>query len=227
MRLEHPDYIKLVVDAYNKKRINNELSPLLAKSTPANIRRECINVFKERFDKKDEMVLRAFFGPAESDKKFLQIIQEFETNRFKPLDNFLKGETEKTDDRNLELLAWLIDFRYRPFVFDKQVVLTKDELSVIGKSEKESGGLLPLLNSGKIQSKTKPTDNKSRITLLLIGLAILSGIYIFWQTERSTKSDNGISTEKQVARCQAITKKGTQCKRIALSNGYCWQHQPK
>lgn len=26
------------------------------------------------------------------------------------------------------------------------------------------------------------------------------------------------------AQCQAITKKGTQCKRSARSGGYCWQH---
>lgn len=28
-------------------------------------------------------------------------------------------------------------------------------------------------------------------------------------------------------RCQAITKKGTQCKRNARSNGYCYQHAVK
>lgn len=26
------------------------------------------------------------------------------------------------------------------------------------------------------------------------------------------------------SRCQAITKKGSQCKRKAKNNGYCWQH---
>jgi len=31
----------------------------------------------------------------------------------------------------------------------------------------------------------------------------------------STESNN---------RCQAITKKGTQCKRKARNKGYCWQH---
>jgi outer membrane murein-binding lipoprotein Lpp len=28
----------------------------------------------------------------------------------------------------------------------------------------------------------------------------------------------------QSGRCQAITKKGTQCRRKAKSNSYCWQH---
>lgn len=29
---------------------------------------------------------------------------------------------------------------------------------------------------------------------------------------------------RQSERCQAITKKGTQCKRTASNSGYCWQH---
>jgi Family of unknown function (DUF5763) len=32
-------------------------------------------------------------------------------------------------------------------------------------------------------------------------------------------------TVPQVNRCQAITKKGTQCKRKAKNSGYCWQHE--
>jgi hypothetical protein len=139
MQLRHPDYIKLVIEAYKKKRANNELSPLLMQSTPAGIRRECVNVYKERYDKKDEQALRAFFGPVESGKKFLQLIQEFETDKFRPLDNYIKGNTEKTEDRNLELLAWLIDFRHRPYVYDKQVQLNEEELLIIGNSNKNAG----------------------------------------------------------------------------------------
>jgi hypothetical protein len=35
---------------------------------------------------------------------------------------------------------------------------------------------------------------------------------------------NGSTSSYYSARCQAITKKGTQCKRSARSGGYCWQH---
>jgi len=134
MRLEYADYIKLVTVAYNKKRTNNEISPLLIQSTPANVRRECANVYQERYEKKDEQVLRAFFGPGQHGRQFLQNIQEFDTDRFRPLDNYIKGNTEKTDDRNIELLAWLIDFRHRPYAFGKDVILNEEELFIIGKS---------------------------------------------------------------------------------------------
>lgn len=45
----------------------------------------------------------------------------------------------------------------------------------------------------------------------------------------NTKHENAGGYIKQRAtsrndRCQGITKKGTQCKRKAKMNGYCWQH---
>ena len=40
----------------------------------------------------------------------------------------------------------------------------------------------------------------------------------------SSSSTRSYSTPTQNGRCQAITKKGTQCKRKAKNNGYCWQH---
>lgn len=33
-----------------------------------------------------------------------------------------------------------------------------------------------------------------------------------------------IKLVRQTERCQAVTKKGTQCKRTASNSGYCWQH---
>src|SRR5690348_1674307 len=62
----------------------------------------------------------------------------------------------------------------------------------------------------------------ARIEMLLSGRA----------PENSTKVTpqdsygSGDKTNKPVAngRCNAITKKGTQCSRNAKSGGYCWQH---
>jgi hypothetical protein len=146
MRLTHPDYTMLVMQAYREKRANNELSLLLAQSTPAKIRQACLHVYKEHYDKKehqilrkDEQVLRDFFGPGESGKQFLQLIREFGTDKFRPLDNYLKGNTEKTDNTNLELLAWLINFQHRPYSFDKNFQLTDEELLLLtNNDEKQS-----------------------------------------------------------------------------------------
>ncbi|KAA8484050.1 hypothetical protein BDE36_3573 [Arcticibacter tournemirensis] len=47
-----------------------------------------------------------------------RVIRQFDTERFKPLCNFLKRRTNNTDEINIELLAWLIDFQPRPYYTD-------------------------------------------------------------------------------------------------------------
>lgn len=162
MRLDHPDYIKLVIAAYHEKLLNNELSPLLAKSTPAGIKKECGTVYQERFDKKDELMLRAFFGPAEQGRKFLALIENFEVDKFRPLDNFLKeGGKKGITDRNIELLAWLIDFKYRPYGFGMEVFLTDKERQILNGQPLEQAipeiTREPLGNSVS-ETTGKPTD---------------------------------------------------------------------
>lgn len=43
-------------------------------------------------------------------------------------------------------------------------------------------------------------------------------------TNTSPGSIKNMGAIWQTNHCAAITKKGTQCKRKAKSNGYCWQH---
>ncbi|KYP14140.1 hypothetical protein [Flavihumibacter sp. CACIAM 22H1] len=132
MRLHHADYIKLVIGLYKRKRNKNELSVLLSQPTPASIRQECAHVYKERYEKKDEPVLRAFFGPGEHGRQFLGVIENFDLAKFKPIDQYLKKDGNKgLTDKSLELVAWLIDFRHRPYVYGKELLLSEEELLII------------------------------------------------------------------------------------------------
>jgi hypothetical protein len=66
----------------------------------------------------------------------------------------------------------------------------------------------------------------ARIEALLGGQG--SGNIIPGQENLSTSQSLYSSSTKKKSyangRCQAITKKGTQCSRAARSGGYCWQH---
>ncbi|MCF3110243.1 hypothetical protein LL912_15775 [Niabella sp. CC-SYL272] len=64
-------------------------------------------------------MLNKFFGEGDDQVAVLKAIKKCETDKFKPLRNFLKKETESTDDKNIELLAWLIDFKERPYDYSK------------------------------------------------------------------------------------------------------------
>lgn len=206
MRLEHFTYVSLVTEEYKSKKAANQLSPLLSRSTPANIRQECLNVYQERYNKKDDGLLRAFFGPAEPGKNYLNIIRDFETDKFRPLDNYLKGATDKTEDKNLDLLAWLIDFQPRPYTFDMEApsnipgideagqVVSPIRVSPIPESGK--GGTankpekMPTPQEGQQpvnpprlteEADQKAVKMKTAIATLWIAVISLAGAYIFWQ----------------------------------------------
>lgn len=56
-----------------------------------------------------------FFRQQDGPAAYCQAIKQLDTDTFKPLCNFLKGGTNNTDTKNVELLAWLIDLGPRPY----------------------------------------------------------------------------------------------------------------
>ena len=152
MRLSHPDYGKLVFRTYQSLRSTPEFSPALKQATPASIRKECLTVYKERPDKKDEAALRSFFGPAGENKSFLSSIENFPTDGFRAFVNYLKGKAMKTDDKNVELLAWLIDFPHRPYRYGMDVILSDEEKAFLNSND----------NSGENLEKDKEEKNEDK-----------------------------------------------------------------
>jgi len=109
------DYEKSVVAFYWARKANKTLSPFLSDLTPANLKKECKVVCEERYHKRDEWTLRAFFEQGGDKEACLQAIKRCDIDRFRPLINFLTGKARKTAETNIELLAWLIDFKRRPY----------------------------------------------------------------------------------------------------------------
>lgn len=102
------EYQKKVLKAYFDKKNSGQLSANLREPTPARLRDECLLVYKERYAPKDDAVLRLFFGVVERKEDYYRRINNYDTSGFKPLVNFLKNKTNKTEHKNIELLAWLI-----------------------------------------------------------------------------------------------------------------------
>jgi hypothetical protein len=218
MRLHYPDYIKLLKEDYQRKRKDIRFSSLLAGSTPAKIKKACIQSFKTNYQNRDERTLREFFGMEEAGRKFPQLIERTETTKFKPLDNYLKGATENTDPTNLELLAWLIDFQHRPWVLEKDVELTDDERAILFKDLNEAPVHPPEPNPttdrpsrkhgtqdqnpkqepGKVVKVADPntsgfgtTKKKNKfIIAALITASIAGGGYILQQSQATRQSQN-------------------------------------
>ena len=111
--MTYPDYLEQIIAEYHRKRAAGLLSPTLLNPTPAKLKKESRAVFRDRFDRKDFRNLAHFFDVSKEDE-LDRAIRLFPTDKFKPLSNYLNGGPKESDDKNIELLGWLIDFRPRP-----------------------------------------------------------------------------------------------------------------
>lgn len=126
------DYKEKVILAYQKKRNEDSISIRLLQLSPAKLRDECFNIYRERRLPKDEKILKEFFELKDDAEDFAKIIKNFEIDKFKPLINFLNRKTNHTDIKNIDLLAWLIDFEPRPFKFEHNYKDAIEEVPAAG-----------------------------------------------------------------------------------------------
>ncbi|SDK40465.1 hypothetical protein SAMN04487898_10890 [Pedobacter sp. ok626] len=114
-RIMLDDYKKAVISDYHKKKDNDQLSSNLSRPTCKRLKEECLVALQSRTLKKDEKIIRDFFNNCNESNDYSSCIRKFERDKFKPLDNFISGETDVRDERNVEILAWLIGFNPRPY----------------------------------------------------------------------------------------------------------------
>lgn len=76
--------------------------------------------------------------------------------------------------------------------------------------------------------KTEKADQQTQRILKLeakidslISIVTINGALL---NNKTGFKDSAYNTLKQFSRCQALTRKGTQCLRKAKKNNYCWQH---
>lgn len=165
------DYKKEVLKSYQQKKNAGELSDNLSMPTPKKLRDECLMVLVRRYDRKDEEAIRLFFDPLNQYDDLAKRIERIEVDKFRPLINFVKGEINRTEDKNVKLLAWLIDFEPRPFKF----VAFEQKLDNEQKNKSEA----IKHNQSNVQSPPQPLRlNLLKILALLFVLIITAGIYL-------------------------------------------------
>jgi hypothetical protein len=203
------DYESLVALSYQQKKADTTLPLELMHPTPARLREVCLSICEELYDKKDERTLKAFFGNFSDKAGCLQAIDHCDINKFKPLIKFLKQSIGTTDVKNVELLAWLIDFRPRPFEYDKKYEVTS--LPVAGASQTGAVTAAPTIPVGGPKKPTAsspltaagPTDGavekgkpalpagskrgkmpgfntRAAIITLVIAMVVGIGAFLFW-----------------------------------------------
>ncbi|WP_343522600.1 hypothetical protein [Pedobacter sp.] len=108
------DYQDIVLAAYKKMRDNGKLRAILPRETTTKLRSAYLKVYESRHDPKDLDILAVFFDVDRMDCDFENILNKSEPDDYKALWKHIRGKTITTDEKNSDLLAWLIDLEPRP-----------------------------------------------------------------------------------------------------------------
>lgn len=173
------DYEELVLADYHQKRLANALRSRLIYPTPGKLKAECIFVLNERYSVKDNKILSDFFDLEIGQEISEQVIKRFDRDKFKPLYNFLNDPGIKTASKNVELLAWLIDFNPRPHELGR-----KYKPNDPGQASKEKIIPQPVYSG-------KPYFNyKSIVVLAVILIVLIGSAMAYWLLDRkNSKTD--------------------------------------
>jgi hypothetical protein len=104
------EYKNEVLKAYLKKKGDHELPSDLESPSPSQLRDYSLYVLVNRYAKEDEQMLKSFFDPENKYHDLENSIRKFDLEKFKSLIKFLNRGSKTTSDKNIKLLAWLIDF---------------------------------------------------------------------------------------------------------------------
>jgi hypothetical protein len=171
------DHQGFVQQAYLELKAKGPLSTNLKHPSPAKLRNECERVIGKRFSKKDEEILSSFFGEQVDRAAYVTAINRFDIDLFRPLEKFMKGSSKNTDPKNIELLAWLIDYEPRPYRVDdlygvsKTDSITIDVIDEDGQVKEHSQSI-----DGPIKSLWRPG---SIVILAILCMVLIGAGYFF------------------------------------------------
>lgn len=140
------DEYKVAIKAKYEVEKTNVYSSFLLNPSRALLRKLCIERLKENATSTDLKTFNLFFGFEFDNKKKLQDA----TDKFRPIETFLKGDTDLIDIEGINMAAILVDFNPRPFAkfknLDYEIAEPKTEEL---KLKEEKSALLQKDNSNK------------------------------------------------------------------------------
>src|SRR5690606_3108235 len=104
-----------VFAAYKDLTSRHKLPDEMESLTRFGLKRYAQRILADRYDRKDDEVIRQFFDPQNLYASHEERIDHFDLDGFRPLVLFMQGRTKNPHDRVVKILAWLIDFEPRPY----------------------------------------------------------------------------------------------------------------
>lgn len=120
------DYKNAIKAQYEIEKLGDN-SSLLLNPSRAKLRNLCFELFKDNPSKDDLMSFSSFFGVEFSATHFITL--KGLTDKFRPIETFLKGETDLMDIEGVNIAAILVGFKPRPYLkFSKTERLIEKQL---------------------------------------------------------------------------------------------------
>jgi len=176
------DY-KLAIKAKYEIEKKEVHSSVFINPSRAKLRNLCLEIFKSNPDQNDLNVFSSFFrfdfSPSCSGKI------KGQTDKFRPIETFFKGETNLVDVEAINLAAILVDFKPRPFLkFSKN-----ERNNPVGKSEEVEEGheineevaidTIQFFNKSFYQKK-----HEKKILILLLIVSLTTTYYFAFQKKQ-------------------------------------------
>ena len=180
------DKINLIRD-YQERKTAGKLSLNLSNSSPGKLKAECRLIYEQRGMPKIDDTLRLFFETNGDSNGYTSAIKEVDIDKFRPLNNLLKGRTDNPQEKHYKMLAWLM--HYQPA--DKESVNISPENEdfthtgldqTVEKGDDENGpvAVMPFVSYTKVSTQKKPAKLIAIPQVLRAMAAIvLAGIGIF------------------------------------------------
>ncbi|HEY4196471.1 MAG TPA: hypothetical protein VGM63_13100 [Mucilaginibacter sp.] len=174
--MSEQEYKKLVLAHYEGLVKTGALSSELLSPTPGNIKAQVLKTLGEGLDSKDEKTLRSFVGSKADVGEYYKVVDITSADLYRPLVKALKERSVNTNLRNADLLAWLIDYKPRPF---------RPDLVAPIRTEPPAVEPAPPTSTNKAADAKQPSLVKKRIgfiagsTLIVLLLAAI----VIWRHE--------------------------------------------
>lgn len=163
------DYKKAVKLRYEEEK-NGYYSSFLLQPSRANLRKLCVERLKENPSPDDLNSFKIFIGfefKPENRNKLKD-----ETDRFRTIENFLKGSSDSNDVEVINLAAILVDFTPRPFLKFVKGHKGEEDVTGVNSIEKEEINTLKT----KLLLPEKKSSPKKKLVMGLLGFTALFSI---------------------------------------------------
>ena len=174
-KTESLEAYKKAIRAHYEIEKQGKYSSFLIKPSRAKLRQLCEERLKESNDKDDKLSFNLVFGfeyEASNRNKLKSL-----TDKFRPIETFLKGETDLSDIEAINITEILVNFKPRPFrffnikSFGNQSLNEEEEIEEEEKNKEKKNEEKKNKTHLEIET-TEPRNNlKKKISIGLIGLS--------------------------------------------------------